>query len=51
MMPVGPLMVEHRLIERMIKLLDLEINSIAKTKEVNISFINTAIDFIKTISL
>ena len=48
MMPVGPLMIEHRLIERMIKLLDLEINNIAKTNEASTSFIDNAIDFIKT---
>jgi hemerythrin-like domain-containing protein len=48
MMPVGPLMIEHRLIERMIKLIDLEINNIAKTSNANIPFIDTAIDFIKT---
>ncbi|MBC8390280.1 MAG: hemerythrin domain-containing protein [Actinobacteria bacterium] len=47
-MPAGPLMIEHRLIERMIKLLDLEFNNIKKTDEVNISFIDQAIDFIKT---
>ena len=48
MMPVGPLMIEHRLIERMIKLIDLEIKNIAKTSNINIHFIDTAIDFIKT---
>ena len=48
MMPVGPLMIEHRLIERMIKLMDLEINNISKTNKANISFIDAAIDFIKT---
>lgn len=48
MMPVGPLMIEHRLIERMIKLLDLEFSNIKKTNEVNTSFIDNAIDFIKT---
>ncbi|MCL4415165.1 MAG: hemerythrin domain-containing protein [Actinobacteria bacterium] len=48
MMPIGPLMIEHRLLERMIKLLGSEIDNIAKTKEVNVSFIENAIDFIKT---
>ena len=48
MMPAGPLMIEHRLIERMIKLLDLEFSNIKKTNEVNTSFIDNAIDFIKT---
>ena len=48
MMPIGPLMIEHRLIERMLKLIDLEIINISKTNEINISFIEAAIDFIKT---
>ena len=48
MMPIGPLMIEHRLIERMIKLIDSEIISISKTNKINISFIDAAIDFIKT---
>jgi hemerythrin-like domain-containing protein len=48
MMPIGPLMIEHRLIERMIKLIDLEVSSISKTNKVNISFVESAIDFIKT---
>ena len=48
LMPVGPLMIEHRLIERMIKLLELELNTINVKKEVNIAFIDSAIDFIKT---
>ncbi len=48
MMPIGPLMIEHRLIERMIGLIDLEIGNISKTNIVNISFIESAIDFIKT---
>jgi len=48
MMPIGPLMIEHRLIERMLKLIDSEIINISKTNEINISFIEAAIDFIKT---
>lgn len=46
-MPIGPLMIEHRLIERMIRLIDLEVNNISKTNKVNISFVETTIDFIK----
>ena len=48
MLPVAPLMIEHRLIERMIKLMDAEINSIKQNNHPNIDFINTAIDFIRT---
>ena len=48
MMPIGPLMIEHRLIERMIKLLSLELDRIKNKKEVNIAFIGNAIDFIRT---
>jgi len=48
MMPVGPLMIEHRLIERMIKLLESEFNIIKEKRKLNIAFIESAIDFIKT---
>jgi len=48
MMPVGLLMIEHRLIERMIKLLESELNIIKEKRELNIAFIESAIDFIKT---
>lgn len=47
-MPVAPLMIEHRLIERMIKLMDREINRIKQNNQPNADFIDTAIDFIKT---
>ena len=48
MQPKGPLMVEHRLIERMISLIDKEIKKIEKSNDVNQSFIATAVDFIRT---
>lgn len=44
----GPLMVEHRLIERMIELIKKETLDISNKKEVNISFIDAAVDFIRT---
>ncbi|MBN1129804.1 MAG: hemerythrin domain-containing protein [Chitinispirillaceae bacterium] len=47
MQPRGPLMVEHRLIERMISLIDKEVKRIEKTNEVNLTFIDTAVDFIR----
>jgi len=46
--PIGPLMIEHRLIERMIALLSLALETISKTKEVDTAFINTGVDFFRT---
>ncbi len=48
MKPPGPLMMEHRLIERMIKLLSIELDDIAVKAKVNPHFILTAVDFFKT---
>ncbi len=48
MLPAGPLMTEHRLIERMISLLDSEFETINKKGRVNITFLDQAIDFIRT---
>jgi len=42
MQPIGPLMIEHRLIERMVDLLHDEITSIQDSNEVNTNFIETA---------
>lgn len=47
MMSVGPLMIEHRLIERMIKLLKEKSQKFNKEKEADIFFIDKAIDFIR----
>ena len=47
MLPIGPLMIEHRLIERMIKLMDKALERAEKKKEVNTRFIETATDFIR----
>jgi hemerythrin-like domain-containing protein len=47
MQPKGPLMIEHRLIERMIALMDKEATKIEKTREINHSFIMNAVDFIR----
>lgn len=47
MLPAGPLMIEHRLIERIIKLMDKELQNILRSNKANIDFINVAIDFIK----
>ena len=48
MMPVGPLMKEHRLIERMIRVMKANLEMAKKEGRINVSFVNTAIDFIKT---
>jgi hemerythrin-like domain-containing protein len=48
MMPIGPLMIEHRLIERMIDLVGKESTRIAREGEVDPVFIDTAVDFIRT---
>jgi len=48
MQPRGPLMVEHRLIERMIGLIDKEVKKIEKNNVINHSFIDAAVDFIQT---
>lgn len=55
MLPIGPLMIEHRLIERMITLMRCEMQRIKDNVEVDPEFafvdavfIDTAVDFIRT---
>ncbi len=48
MMPIGPLMIEHRLIERMIDVMREELLLIMKEKKVDPEFIEMAVDFIRT---
>lgn len=48
MMPIGPLMIEHRLIERMIEAMGEELLLIEKEKKVDPEFIEMAVDFIRT---
>ncbi|MBD3414838.1 MAG: cation-binding protein [Candidatus Aminicenantes bacterium] len=48
MKPRGPLMIEHRLIEKMISLIENEISKIADTGKTYPDFIDTAVDFIRT---
>ncbi|MFX1493872.1 MAG: hemerythrin domain-containing protein [Promethearchaeota archaeon] len=47
MLPIGPLMIEHRLIEKMIVLMEKEIEKMKKFKKANPIFIDTAVDFIR----
>ena len=48
MMPIGPLMIEHRLIERMIALLKKESVRIRSRTRVDGAFVLSAVDFIRT---
>ena len=48
MLPIGPLMIEHRLIERLISLMEKEGAKIREDKLADIDFIDNCIDFIKT---
>jgi len=47
-MPIGPLMIEHRLIERIVPVLKEELSRINETNEVNPVLIETAVDFFRT---
>ncbi|MBN2297305.1 MAG: hemerythrin domain-containing protein [Deltaproteobacteria bacterium] len=48
MKPIGPLMWEHRLIEKMLSLFEKEIRRISDTSKVDPLFIDAAVDFIRT---
>lgn len=48
MMPIGPLMIEHRLIERMVSLLKEELRTIGETNEAHLDLIDNAVDFFRT---
>ena len=48
MSPIGVLMVEHRLIERMVNLMEKELEKTAQGKKADLIFIDGAIDFAKT---
>ena len=48
MMPIGPLMIEHRLIERMIRQIDRAVQRMKQTGQADIVFVDHAVDFIRT---
>jgi NAD(P)H-nitrite reductase large subunit len=48
MQPIAPLMIEHRLIERMIKAMRDELDRMEITGEADPGFIETAVDFVRT---
>jgi len=47
MKPIGPLIREHRLIERMVKILDKELTKIKKTGKVDTNLILDGVDFFR----
>jgi hemerythrin-like domain-containing protein len=47
MLPAGPLMVEHRLIEKMIALMKNALSKAKKTNAIDCAFIPLALDFLK----
>src|SRR4030042_6706581 len=48
MKPRGPLMIEHRLIEKMLRIASKELDVIKKDRKVDPVFIDTIVDFIRT---
>ena len=48
MLPIGPLMWEHRLIERMIKLMKARLVVMAETEKLDSNFISVTTDFLRT---
>ncbi len=48
MKPRGPLMIEHRLIEKMLNLANIELYNIKNGNKANSSLIHSIVDFIKT---
>ena len=48
MMPIGPMMIEHRLIERMIRQIGARLKHLGQNPEADILFIDRAVDFIRT---
>jgi hemerythrin-like domain-containing protein len=48
MMPIGPLMIEHRLIERMVVVLKQEMHAIGEKNEVHLELIDSGVDFFRT---
>lgn len=48
MKPRGPLMIEHRLIEKVLKIVEKQTDVIRNSKKVDPIFIDTVVDFIKT---
>jgi hemerythrin-like domain-containing protein len=47
-LPIAPLMIEHRLIERVISLMQKEFEAAKQKQSINANFIGFAVDFMKT---
>ena len=47
-MPAGPLMIEHRLIERMITLLDEHVKTVPKSTLIDLTLIDKGVDFLRS---
>jgi hemerythrin-like domain-containing protein len=47
MKPIGPLMREHRLIERMVKILGFKLQEMKRSDSVDVDFLNVTIDFFR----
>lgn len=47
MLPIGPLMIEHRLIEKMIAVIRREVENAEREGSIDPVFIDTAVDFIR----
>jgi hemerythrin-like domain-containing protein len=48
MMPIGPLMIEHRLIEKVIDIIRIETQNVRKGKKLETLYIDTILDFFRT---
>ena len=48
MMPIAPLMIEHRLIERMIKVMAAGSKALGKDTKADVALVNAAVDFVRT---
>jgi hemerythrin-like domain-containing protein len=48
MKPIGPLMWEHRLIERLVSVLSGELKQIDTSRKVDVDLLTTAVDFFRT---
>ena len=44
----GPLMIEHRLIERMLVIIQERLGEVEKTRKIDASFVDTAVDFVRS---
>ena len=47
-LPAGPLMKEHRVIERLIRMIAGKLEELTRTEKPDLDFINKAVDFLRT---